>query len=114
MKKLLNRLLAVLVCLLLIYSTAHRPDEEDFNRWLENNYDISCSSVSCTKKDDETGEIRTFIVTGSRTKEGYLFFNTVAKVFEGKDGKQTIIKAIGFMGDFYPIVEEINRTSQRG
>ncbi|WP_421378739.1 hypothetical protein ACOJQI_13640 [Bacillus salacetis] len=114
MKKLLNRLLAVVVCLLLIYSTAHRPNEEDFNRWLENKYDISCASISCTKEDEETGKVRTLIVTGSRTKEGYLFFNTVARVFEGKEGKQTTIKAIGFFGHYYTIVEEIDRPEPRG
>jgi hypothetical protein len=114
MKKLLNRLLAVAVCMLLIYSTGHRPTEEDFNRWLENKYDISCASATCTKKDGETGELRTLIVTGSRTKDGYIFFNTVAKVFEGKEGKQTTIKAIGFLGHYYTIVEEIDRPMPRG
>ncbi|WP_409250960.1 hypothetical protein V1502_12410 [Bacillus sp. SCS-153A] len=110
----LNRLLAVVVCLLLLYSTTHRPDEEDFNRWLEDKYDISCASVSCTTQDVESGQSKKLILTGSRTKEGYLFFNTVAKTFEGKEGRQTTIKAIGFLGNYYTIVEEIDRPFPRG
>ena len=114
MKKLLNQLLAVVVCLFLIYSTIHRPDEEDFNRWLKGKYDISCGSISCTMKVDDSGKSRTLILTGSRTKEGYLFFNTVTKTFEGKEGNRTTIKAFGFLGNYYTIVEEIDRPLPRG
>jgi hypothetical protein len=114
MKKLLNRLLAVAIFLLMVYSATHRPNEEDFNKWMQNKYEISCASVSCTMKEDDTGESRTLIVIGSRTKEGYLLFNTVSKTFEGKEGKHTTIKAIGFLGHYYTIVEEMDPPLEQG
>ncbi|TYR74070.1 hypothetical protein FZC79_16600 [Rossellomorea vietnamensis] len=106
MKKLLNRLLAMLLCATLIYSAAHRPTEQDFNRWLKNEYGLSCGPASCTMKDQESDKYRTLIITGSRTKDGYLLFNTISRTFEGKEGKQTVIKAIGFLGSYYTLVEE--------
>ncbi|MGF2616624.1 hypothetical protein FZC84_02375 [Rossellomorea vietnamensis] len=114
MKKLLNRLLATLICVSLIYSAAHRPTEQDFNRWLKNEYGLSCGAASCTMKDGESDEFRTLIITGSRTKDGYLLFNTVSRTFEGKEGKRTIIKAIGFLGGYYPLVEEIDHSMPSG
>ncbi|RIW35046.1 hypothetical protein D3H55_08335 [Bacillus salacetis] len=98
----------------MVYSMTHRPGEEDFNRWLQTKYHIKCSTVSCTMKEAETGKLRTLLVIGSRTKEGYLIFNTVSKTFEGKDGNHTTIKALGFLGHYYTIVEELEPQSERG
>ncbi|MGM0845287.1 MAG: hypothetical protein ACQEUT_09945 [Bacillota bacterium] len=114
MKKLCKRLLAILICVSLIYSVVDRPTEQDFNRWLDNEYGISCGPAYCKKKDSNSEELRTLVITGSTTKEEYLLFNTVSKTFEGKEGKQTIIKAIGFWGEYFTIVEEIDRSISSG
>jgi hypothetical protein len=112
MKKLINRICAVLMCILLFYSITHRPDEKDFESWLSDEYQITCSQVSCTRVNQKTGEMRTLIETGSRRKEGYLLFNTVAKTFEGREGRQTTIKAIGFLGKYYPLLEDVETPKQ--
>jgi hypothetical protein len=112
MKKLLIRVSAILICILLFYSITHRPDEKEFESWLSKEFQITCGQASCTKINQKTGEIQTLIETGSRTKEGYLLFNTVAKTFEGKEGRQTTIKAIGFLGKYYPLVEDVDNQKQ--
>ncbi|WP_456274458.1 hypothetical protein [Bacillus sp. AK031] len=114
MKKIVNPVSAIIICIFLVYSMTHRPDDKEFESWLNKEYQITCGPVSCTKINHKTGEVRTLIETGSRTKDGYLLFNTVAKTFEGKEGRQTTIKAIGFLGKYYPLVEDVDSAKKQG
>ncbi|MCP3738994.1 hypothetical protein NLX69_04870 [Rossellomorea sp. BNER] len=83
----------------------HRPTEEEFYQWFQDQYHISCSNITCTFQGNQNPY--TLIETGSTIKEEYLIFNTIGKTFEGEDGSQKCLKVIGVLGTFMTITEEL-------
>jgi hypothetical protein len=106
MKKAIFKLLFIFLFFLACYMTTHRPSEEQFYTWLEEEYQIDCKEkVSCTKKADENS-VYTLIETGSNIKREYLLFNTVGKIYEDQNGDRTTIKAIGVFGSYFTIIND--------
>jgi hypothetical protein len=106
MKKAIFKLLFIFLLFLAFYMTTHRPSEEQFYTWLEEEYQIDCKEkVSCTKKADENS-VYTLIETGSTIKKEYLLFNTVGKIYEDQNGDRTTIKAIGVFGSYFTIIND--------
>jgi hypothetical protein len=106
MKKNILQILFISLILLAYYMTTHRPSEEQFYTWLEEEYQIDCKEkVSCTKKADENS-VYTLIETGSTIKKEYLLFNTVGKIYEDQNGDRTTIKAIGVFGSYFTIIND--------
>ncbi|WP_205168316.1 hypothetical protein [Bacillus pakistanensis] len=83
----------------------HRPTEDKFYQWFQDQYRVSCTNLTCTFQDNQNPY--TLIETGSSIKEEYLIFNTIGKTFEGEDGRQTNIKVIGILGTFFTITEDM-------
>ncbi|MCA1053957.1 hypothetical protein LCM10_03075 [Rossellomorea aquimaris] len=111
MKKGIRFVLLFSIVLVTYYMTTHRPSEEQFYTWLDEEYKIDCTEgVSCIrKKDEDSAEI--LIETGSNIKKEYLLFNTVGKIFEDQNGDRTTIKAIGVLGKYFTIVEDGTSTN---
>lgn len=106
MKKVMQQIFLISLLLLAWYMTTHRPSEEQFYAWLEEEYQIDCKEkVSCTRKAEENS-VYTLIETGSTIKKGYLLFNTVGKVYEDQNGDRFTIKAIGVFGDYFTIIDD--------
>ncbi|MGR3764607.1 hypothetical protein [Rossellomorea sp. NS-SX7] len=106
MKKAIFQILCISLLFLAYYMTTHRPSEEQFYTWLEEEYQIDCKEkISCTKKENGNS-VYTLIETGSNVKSEYLLFNTVGKIFEDQNGDRTTIKAIGVFGSYYTIIND--------
>jgi hypothetical protein len=111
MKKAMQKVLFISLLFLAMYMATHRPSEEQFYMWLEEEYQINCKEkVSCTKKTDGDS-VHTLIETGSTIKKGYLLFNTVGKSYEDQNGGEFMIKAIGVLGHYYIIIDETSSNS---
>ncbi|MFI8687358.1 hypothetical protein [Rossellomorea sp. NPDC077527] len=104
MKKGLTKIGMLFSIILFVYMNTHRPNEEQFYTWLLNEYDIEChESITCTKKS-QGNSYTTLIETGSNIKNGYLFFNTIGKIYEDEDGSQITVKAMGMFGKYFTII----------
>ena len=104
MKKGLTRLGIFFSIIMIFYMSTHRPNEEQFYSWLLNEYHIDChESITCTKKLKGDSYV-TLIETGSNTKNGYLLFNTIGKIYEDKNGSRITIKAMGIFGKYFTIM----------
>ncbi|MGG3737635.1 hypothetical protein [Aeribacillus pallidus] len=96
----------VLFISVLVFLTVQRPSVHQYEEWRYNRYSIECQgSVMCSYTNTNEQKFP-LLEIGKNINEDYLIFSTIEQRFETMDGKEMLIKAIGIMGRFFPIIEK--------
>ena len=96
MKKLIRRIVAILVLVLIILAVTC-PNEADYNRWLSKEYGITCVNTGIENKCSKSGkEIR--FKSGHR-KHAAIYMG-VEQIYT-EDNKDYQLRAIGILNTFF-------------
>ncbi|PJN56415.1 hypothetical protein PAEVO_31380 [Paenibacillus sp. GM2FR] len=96
MKKLIRRLVAMLVLVLIILAVTC-PNEADYNRWLSKEYGVTCVNTGTENKCSKSGkEIR--FKSGHRT---YAAIYMGVEQTYSEDNKDYQLRAVGILNTFF-------------
>ncbi|OME89791.1 hypothetical protein BK123_25875 [Paenibacillus lautus] len=96
MKKLIRRMVAILVLVLIILAVTC-PNEADYNRWLSKEYGITCVNTGIENKCSKSGkEIR---FKSGHIKHAAIYMG-VEQIYT-EDNKDYQLRAVGILNTFF-------------